>query len=63
MATYIVNVYKREVHINANVTAKCNIEKMRSNHRVDTDEDMSEGFNPFSRCPHCYIETDIAKEA
>lgn len=48
--------------INAKVTAKCNIEKIRSNHRVDTDEDMSEGFNSFPRCSHCYIEINIAKE-
>jgi predicted xylose isomerase-like sugar epimerase len=64
LATYIVNVYKKEVHVSANITSKCNIEKMRDNHRIYTDtDDWSVGFNPFKRCPHCYIEKDIAKEA
>jgi hypothetical protein len=64
LATYIVNAHKREVHVSANVTAKCNISKIRENHRVDTDNDTwSVGFNPFSRCPYCYIETNMAQEA
>jgi hypothetical protein len=56
MAFYIVNVFKKEVHINDRTVMKCNITRMRDNHRVDTDLDYTDGYNAFKPCPHCFGE-------
>jgi hypothetical protein len=63
LATYIVNVYKKEVHVSENATANCNISRMRDNHRIDTNDDYSDGYSSFKPCPYCYIKSVVTVQS